>query len=276
MNMIESLTASIWFDAISMAIAIISLILAFVFYYRSKNEKNPCYSKAGKHLIDREVIANTAIEVMFQGSHIGNLTSTKLALWNNGRATITQDDIANSDPLRLVTSNGARILAVDLIAGNEPANSFEVDLQSEGDLAFINFDFIDYKQGAVFNVYHTGTSMQDIDIVGTIIGAGSLINVYKAGELLMNIFDKVHYSLFEAFSHITPRWLHRLIERVESSQNLLLHLLLFFPLTVIFAPILILYIIIGTIFILVLMGYLFFVTWRYKLPRGLYSIMKSV
>jgi hypothetical protein len=169
--------------AISLALTIFSIILAIVFYNRSRNIKLPCYSRSNRMLIDPKLIKRNPIKVTFSDEPVNALSVMHIAFWNNGRTTIDRDDVATADPLRIIAEDGCNILAADIVVTNRPASNFQANLQRQENTVIIDFDFIDYKNGAVVRLYHTGENIEDIDILGTIRGTNGILNVDKVGEL---------------------------------------------------------------------------------------------
>jgi hypothetical protein len=268
--MIEFITSDLWFNIISSALAILSLILAFVFYYRGKNTKVPYYSRRSTTLLDRELIVRNPIKVTFLDRPVDTLTITYVALWNNGRATIIRDDIAATDPLRVVADDGFDLLAADIICENRPANNFSLSLRREENIAVIDFDFIDYRNGAVLRIYHTGGEDQPVDIVGTIKGAEGIKNADRAGELLGDILDRLTMELMSRPFRLVPRWWLKLTERMDSRQSFILYVLTRLPLIIIVGPFIAIYMVATTVVILASMLYFPIDIWRHRLPRELY------
>jgi hypothetical protein len=272
--MIQFITSDPRFNIVSLALAILGIILAIIFYYRSKSIKNPCYSRTGKTLIDCKLMERNPIEVTFLDEPVETLTITYVALWNNGRATISRDDIAVTDPLRIVASDGCTILAADIVCENRPTNKFEISLQRQDNAVVIDFDFIDYKDGMVVRLYHVGKDYQDIDVRGTVKGASGLLNVDKTAEFWVNTLGRLDQQFKDrVFRRTIPKWLLRVMEKARARQNLIFVVFASLPLLILLTPFVLVYMLVMSIVFFIGVLYLPFVTWRYRLPEELYVTM---
>jgi hypothetical protein len=70
------------------------------------------------------------------------------------------------------TRGNFQILSHKIIARNNPANAFDVDILPGGTGIGVVFDFTDRGDRIVIQLLHTGTSGKDLKSYGTVIGAG--------------------------------------------------------------------------------------------------------
>lgn len=259
--------------AVSLALTIISIILAIIFYNRSKNIKFPCYSRSGRMLIDPKLIKRNPIKVTFNDEPVDTLSVTHIAFWNNGRTTINRDDLTISDLLRIIAKDGCNILAADVIVTNRPANNFQATLQRQENTVITDFDFIDYKNGAVVRLYHTGENIQDIDILGTIKGTNGILNVDKVGQYFAGLLERFDDEFKERLFRLIPNRLLNLVEEAQA-RHFVLYVLVFFPLSIVLAPFIFVYMVVGVLLVLAMMLSFIFGGGRYSLPKELYSIMR--
>jgi hypothetical protein len=95
-------------------------------------------------------------------------------LWNAGRETIQDSDVPKAAPILIRPFGNCSILDVRIVAQNNPASQFRVSKNQDGSARF-QFEYMDKDQGAVIQVVHTGTSESDLNVAGTIKGAGNVI-----------------------------------------------------------------------------------------------------
>jgi hypothetical protein len=92
-----------------LALTTLSVFLAVFFYFRSKREKFPRFFMRSIILV-RDLIGKIeALQLLYSGQPIENVTVTKVALWNSGRETITAADIAPADPFVICADEGVTI-----------------------------------------------------------------------------------------------------------------------------------------------------------------------
>jgi len=112
--------------------------------------------------------------MLYAGQGIENLTATKILFWNAGRETIDSEDVA--EKISVHAKNGYKILNASVVEEKETANKFWVPSYDQSQ-AQLDFEYIDKDQGAVVQILHTGKSSEDLEIRGTIKGAGKLTRV---------------------------------------------------------------------------------------------------
>ncbi|QAT88499.1 hypothetical protein EJ065_6974 [Corallococcus coralloides] len=160
-----------WVSAISFLLAIAGTALSVIFYYKSRITKRPRYALRSNNIIRAFTSKVESLEILYRGRRIENLTVTKIALWNDGKATIHQNDIASLDPLIISTAKNHEILDASIIDSKNPANQLEISRIDPGKFK-LSFEYLDHHEGAVLQVFHTGSTSSDIFITGIIKGAG--------------------------------------------------------------------------------------------------------
>ena len=151
---------------------IVSLVTGYIFYRRGLRTKEPCYSIKTETLIAGYSAKFKDLTIHYKDKEIENLSVSKIAFWNNGSETINLDDIAPKAPLLIVVDKEAEILDAKVLEQTNLSSDFSLHLLDNGKYAQILFDFIDKRQGAVFQVIHTGTYPDtNLTIWGHIKGA---------------------------------------------------------------------------------------------------------
>jgi hypothetical protein len=156
-------------------IGLVGIVLAAAFFMlgRRARLKQPTWAVRSNNLVRNFSSTLPGLDIRFDGKKVETLTISRIAFWSRGMATIDRNDIAPADPLRIVGVGGAQLLDVKLVQVNSEPSQFAAKLNPEGREAHLTFDFLDHDQGAVFQVIHTGTSSNDVTVVGTIKGAGT-------------------------------------------------------------------------------------------------------
>lgn len=168
----EWLTENPWISALSLFLALLGIVLAIIFFIRSRRTKEPQYVIRSTNLMRDFTSRLEALEMTYAGERISNLTATKLAFWNNGKDTINGSDIASADPLMVKVNDGYKILDSSVLYAKNAANQFSINQSDDGSHVLIQFDYLDADEGGVIQLLHTGKSSDDIEVCGTIKGAG--------------------------------------------------------------------------------------------------------
>lgn len=158
-------------SVISIALALTSITVAYLLYRRSRRTKDPCWAIRNTTLVEGYGSKLEALTIQYKGDRVEDLSVSRIAFWNDGKATIDRRDIETANPLRITSKGEARILDAKVLVTNSRSSEFGVSLRQDGTAARLDFDYLDQGHGAVLQVVHTGTSFEDLDVVGDIKGA---------------------------------------------------------------------------------------------------------
>lgn len=182
---------------ISLIIGVLSLLLSFYFFFKSKKSKKPVYRCRTARVIQRNVVNQIDdLEVFYDNQKLPALTITKLAIWNEGRDTISDTDLSNSDKLRIEIDKQYDILSCEVLIQSKPANNFSLQISGDQKSVFLSFAYLDYNDGAVLKIRHTGAESADLEIMGSIktvkeiqrkFGAGAGGAIQKFGRLYVYV-----------------------------------------------------------------------------------------
>jgi hypothetical protein len=181
------------FNIISFSLAIIGIILSFYFYHKGKRSRIPTYMLRTINLVKEGINKIERVEILFSGKKINNLSITKIALWNDGKETINQSDVAANDPLKIIIDNDFEILDAEIIFKKNTANDFKIDISENKKSVNIEFDYFDYEEGIVMQLSHTGPSSSNLKIVGTVKTVKKIVE--KEGT--NRVFPSFIYRPFE-------------------------------------------------------------------------------
>lgn len=136
----------------------------------------PLYSHWSINIINELVTKFESLQMTYSGLPIENLTVTKILFWNGGNDTKDDQDISRVDPLKIYIKENYEILESNVLYSKNPANQFSVKTANDKSYAILNFDYLDKDEGGIVQLIHTGTSDKDIEIRGTIKGAGKPVH----------------------------------------------------------------------------------------------------
>lgn len=162
---IEWLASNPWLIITGFIITLISLLLAIIFYIKSKKVKLLCYAIRSQNIVRDLVSRIDLLEMLYDGKRIENLTATKIAFWNAGNDIIDKNDIVNNCPLTVNVEKGYKILDVKTF-NNDKGNQFSIKLSDDRSHIDISFEYLAKNEGEIIQLLHTGKSEQDIKIDG--------------------------------------------------------------------------------------------------------------
>ena len=157
-----------FWNIISIGIAIIGIVLAYVFYRKGHRSKEPCWSVRNNVLVEGYSSKIGKLDIRFQDEQVENLSIARIAFWNQGAETLDRHDIETINPLRIEADEEIEILDVSVSLTNSSSSQFETELVNDRKSAKLDFAYLDKGQGAIVQIIHTGIKESDIQIVGDI------------------------------------------------------------------------------------------------------------
>lgn len=198
----EWLQFSPWLNLIFLLLAIFGVLTSIVLFFKSKKEKIPCKSIQSFPLIQDSLSKIDAVEILFKGQRIENLTLTKIAFWNYGSDTIHKTDVASADKLRLEMDSGGKFLNAEIFYKSREANNASIKLDRKKNLIEIDFDYFHTSEGIIIYAYHSG-SAKDVHLKGTIKSAPDIRNTSQVRDPIIT----------STLDRLVPEWLERRIQK---------------------------------------------------------------
>ncbi len=189
---IELSATNPWLIIASFLITIISLLLAIIFYFKSKRDKKLYYAILSHNIVRDLVSRIDSLEMLYAGERIENLTAIKIAFWNAGNDTIKGQDIKK--PLTVTVENGYKILKAEPLHIIDDINKFSINLSYDKSHINVYFKYLDKNQGEIIQLFHNGKSGNDIKIDGYIIGSGAPI--HKNARKVLDSISLIHLGLW--------------------------------------------------------------------------------
>lgn len=164
-----------WTDFLSWGIGILGLFFSVFFYLRSKKNRDPIYRCKTTQLIQRNTVSQIGnLEVYFDSIKLDALSITKIVLWNAGKDIISSSDVSDKDKVRIEIDKEYDILSCGVVKQTKEANNFDVEIAGDKKSVVITFDYMDYEEGAVIKLRHTGSSSSNLIVKGSIKAVKSI------------------------------------------------------------------------------------------------------
>ena len=165
-------------NAVSLLVGLVGVLLAIIFYYKSKAEREPYFSFDPQRtvLVNRALAVGDKLTVAYENNPIvGNISVVQCYFWNDGSKPIHSQDVL--EPLKVVLDPGAKILETSVLRQSRPKI---VDLHVSPDLALdgkrtntasVSFLILEKQDGATMQIVYTGDPGVSVKFTGTIEGA---------------------------------------------------------------------------------------------------------
>ncbi len=158
-----------WLTIIFGVVGVVSVLLAIRFH----RVRRPYWAIETGVLIRDFTSGFSDLQVRYRENEIKNFSVSVIMFWNGGRETVRARDVAQTSPLGIIPREGVEILDARVLESNNPAGGVRCRIAGPGDGVGIQFEFMEHGDGAVFQVFHTGTSSDDLTVQGHVVGAGS-------------------------------------------------------------------------------------------------------
>ncbi len=167
-NITQFLNGNIWFNIATLLIAIFGFIFTVVFYRKGKKTKKPTYTIVTNNLVRDSIKDIDSVQITYKGENIPNLSVSKVTFWNAGKDTIQKFDMSKNFPLKVTIKEGYRILDAKIIYQKNVASSIKAHLNPKKNEVIISFDYLDFEDGFVLQIFHTADSSDEICVSGKI------------------------------------------------------------------------------------------------------------
>lgn len=155
-------------NLITFILAILGILCSVYFYLKGKKCKKPTYILKTTNLVRENIQKIDSVDILYSGNKIKNLSVTKIAFWNNGKDTISCNDVAKKSPIRLTIKDDFIFLDAEIIFQKNQSNDFSIAISNDNKFIDIDFDYFDFEEGIVLQVFHTGAKSSDISMEGQI------------------------------------------------------------------------------------------------------------
>lgn len=155
-------------------IAILGIVLAILFYIKSRRYKLPLYVIVSRNVIKNQTPLIPGLSVHFKGQEQNLVTVSHVWFWNQGNETINASDIVGAKPLAIHIAEGVDLLDVQIVKVVDNANGCKMGLpvkQNDGSVLIpIQFDYLDKEDGLVVQIVHNGDAAHKMKVSGKIKG----------------------------------------------------------------------------------------------------------
>lgn len=197
------------------------------FYKKALREPKACYAIRSMGVIEmsKHPTIQEGVSVQYKGDPIERLTASTVTVWNGGSSVLDGGLIVLRDPLRVAVPEGCRILEVVQVVDPNPQCGCNVAIDKENpEVALINFDYLDPKNGFSFRMLHTASQWQE-RLVGSVKGVridserGSIEEQKKARRVLVAVFRSVPFSALAIFVLVASASWGVVVERPNIDIN---------------------------------------------------------
>lgn len=135
-------------------VGLLGLAFAVYTWIFGRKKKEISYAVESFELIKKKKSTVPKLKLLFDNQEIESLTVTKIRLWNSGNDAIRRTDIVEDKPLVISAKGTIEILEIQVEKMSDESNHFSVEMKDR--IPIIDFKYMNKKEGAVLQVYHTG------------------------------------------------------------------------------------------------------------------------
>jgi hypothetical protein len=166
-------------------VGIIGIIVAIIIYKKGLIQIEPVLLFNHRIDIQRLNKENNKLKLLYNNINVENVTTTIFTFLNAGKKPIKKEDIPTTDGLIIeLTSDEGNVEILDYAVKkvSRESSNFKLIPLKEKNKVKIDFDFIDYKQKAKFEVMHTGTDKVKIIVKDIFLGPKKKLTILSERE----------------------------------------------------------------------------------------------
>lgn len=171
-------------NVVSLLLAILGIVFTIYFYFKSKKNRIPTYIVRTINLVRENVKKIDTVSILYSGEKVKNLSISKIALWNEGKETINSGDVALNNSIKIKIKDDFKFLDSEILFQKNSANDFKIQMSEDNKFISIFFDYFDFEEGLVMQVFHTGNTSDDIYIDGKIKSVNKISRREHSNSLL--------------------------------------------------------------------------------------------
>ena len=189
-------------DVIGIFVGIVGIVLAWVFYVRSKEQVRPCILIETSALVGKsERSFPESVEIRYNGSIIPELSKARITFWNAGKKTLDESDIARNDPITVRFSE-SKTQILDIRSMTMTRDVINAKATLINNVIYLSFDFLDKNDGLTLEAFHNSGSETRITLSGTIKGVRNGIAVRTSEDYVIRAGSYAPGNGFRAFGAI--------------------------------------------------------------------------
>jgi hypothetical protein len=181
---------------------LIGIAASGVFYWlgrRHRSQSRLAFQKTDLMVVGHSNSTKSlgAIKILFNDVDVPRVVVTRLAVWNIGNTAVDGSQLATSAPLAFAVEVGASILDAQIVKATNDANKCRLRIAEDLTHAFIEFDYLNEKDGALFQLTHTG-AQNTARLTGSIKGVAK--GVEDWGHL--RVWDEERSTSLKPFGYM--------------------------------------------------------------------------
>ena len=180
-------------------IGIIITIIGIIITVRTIKKRKPVYAVETISIIHNNIQKDKDLKIFYGEDEVENVSISKIALWNEGKETIRSNDIASTQPLKIVLNNKYDILNAEILFQKNDGNNFEVSIAKDKKSVNITFEYFDKNDGVIIQIVHTGNSKENITIAGKIKSVKHIKEKYPKEKEVRFAICLLFWSVFSGF-----------------------------------------------------------------------------
>ena len=186
-------------DVIGVFVGIVGIILAWVFYIRSKEQVRPCILIERTTLIGKSMrLFPELVEIRYNNSAIPELSKVRITFWNAGKKTLNESDIAQHDPITIRFSQ-SEVQVLDIRSMTSTRDVINAKTFLRDNIIHLSFDFLDKDDGLALEAFYDSGSETEITLSGTIKGVRDGIAIRTSEDFVIRSASYAPGSGIRAF-----------------------------------------------------------------------------
>jgi len=169
---------------VGITIGVLGVIISVTVTMRARVRIEPCLRSNSRREVSKLSDSNRKIRVLFGKQIVDQVTTTRVWFFNRGRKPLKREDVPTNAPLILEFQEAGKehhptILDFRLVKSSKNTCRFTAARTSQPNQLLLDFDYLDYMDGAALEVQHDGSDYCEVVLKGEILGPKAKTSVLR-------------------------------------------------------------------------------------------------
>lgn len=174
------------FNYAGLVLGAFSILATIYFALKYAERKEPRFYSVNESKIRISEDADEHIQITYKTQRVTRVSSTLIWFWNAGKRPIRREDVPTGQSLLVRLSEpdtDIEILDVAIRKASRDAINFAAAKYDSSNVK-LDFDFLDFNDGAAIEIQHTGSRSTNVTVSGVILGASKGIRMVSRASLM--------------------------------------------------------------------------------------------
>lgn len=167
---------------------VLGIVVTILYHRKGQNKISLSYVNSVVRLVGgKSPEFPDDITLYFQNIKVETVSKNLLKIWNSGNKIINQEDVVESDSLRVKIEGDGKLLKSKILKSSREQSNFFIEEIHSDNIAKIKFDYIEPGEGCMLEILHTSEEPVKVEctIKGMKAGLRQIKNLEKNKKIII-------------------------------------------------------------------------------------------